>query len=253
MKTAAALTCAILAAAAVATPHHNAHKRRHVHHQHEKRDAVTTWVTETEYVTEYIDASTTQLLFPAASSSDPGQFFEGASSDAPTASAEQYSPAAAAPTSAAAAPPPAPPAANTPAPPPANVPAPAPAAPPPPPPAAAPPNVASPGTVAPANAYNGDLTWYTIGLGACGEDDSGRDNSVQIVALSYLLMGSQSTDNPFCNRTITISANGKTTQAIVKDKCMGCAQTAIDVSQLTFQNIWGDLGIGRKSVTWWFN
>jgi hypothetical protein len=93
---------------------------------------------------------------------------------------------------------------------------------------AAPAAVATSSSKAGADTKTGDLTYYTVGLGACGEDDSGKDNTENIVALSHLLMGTQSNGNPFCGKTITISYGGKQVVATVKDKCMGCALNNID-------------------------
>ncbi|KAK0615848.1 RlpA-like double-psi beta-barrel-protein domain-containing protein-containing protein, partial [Bombardia bombarda] len=101
--------------------------------------------------------------------------------------------------------------------------------------------------------YAGDLTYYAVGLGACGWDDSGKDRTANIVAISHLLMGTQSNGNPYCGRTISISANGKTVQAVVNDKCMGCELAAIDSSEKVFLELFGDLGVGRSEVKWWFN
>ncbi|TDZ39810.1 Allergen Asp f 7-like protein [Colletotrichum spinosum] len=87
MKTSAIL-CAVLATAAIAQPHqHGNNKRRHVHGKHQKRALVTEWVTETAYVTEYIDATTTVWVGPedpatpsaaVPTTSVPAQFFEPA-------------------------------------------------------------------------------------------------------------------------------------------------------------------------------
>ncbi|KAF4976977.1 hypothetical protein FZEAL_6426, partial [Fusarium zealandicum] len=101
---------------------------------------------------------------------------------------------------------------------------------------------------------SGEFTYYDIGLGACGgEDVSGQDEDINVVALSHLLMGEESNSNPMCGKTITIKANGKTTQATVRDKCMGCAVNDIDVSRKVYKEIWGSLDSGRTEVDWWFN
>ncbi|KAF3357841.1 hypothetical protein VdG1_05506 [Verticillium dahliae VDG1] len=139
MKTFAIL-CAALATTALAQPHFNGNKRRHVHNKHAKRALVTEWVTETAYVTEYYDATST--------------------------------------------------------------------------------------------------VW---------------DNSDNIVALSHLLMGTQSNGNPMCGQTITVSANGKEVVCTVRDKCMGCEPEAIDVSKAAFLELFGSLTAGRTEVKWWFN
>ncbi|CRK47217.1 hypothetical protein BN1723_016726, partial [Verticillium longisporum] len=98
---------------------------------------------------------------------------------------------------------------------------------------------------APSDSHSGDLTYYDVGLGACGFDDTGKDNSDNIVALSHLLMGTQSNGNPMCGQTITVSANGKEVVCTVRDKCMGCEPEAIDVSKAAFLELFGSLTAGR--------
>ena len=104
-----------------------------------------------------------------------------------------------------------------------------------------------------SGSFSGDLTYYAIGLGACGDDDTGKDQSEAVVALSHLKMGTQSTGNPMCGQTITIYSNGKSTTATVKDKCMGCAENDIDVSEKVYKELWGGLGTGRTPCSWSFN
>lgn len=98
---------------------------------------------------------------------------------------------------------------------------------------------------------SGDLTYYTVGLGACGEDDSGKDMSENIVAMSSATMGSQSNGNPMCGKTIKIfnSANGKSTTGVIHDKCPGCNDGSIDVSQKLFEEL-ADLADGRIDISW---
>jgi type IV secretory pathway VirB10-like protein len=245
-----AVIAAILAYAATAQPH-----GKHGHaHLRQKRELVTKWetVTLTETATVLIDVTATTTIVPSsepeAPKQPPGQFFEPASATppAPTPPAEEHKPA----------PPPPPPAATEPAPPPPVVQQPAPSEKPAPP--AAPQPTASPleskDTSAPSGASRtGDLTFYALGLGACGFNDGGKDQTDNIVALSHLEMGEQSNGNPYCGKTISISANGKTIQAIVRDKCMGCEKDNIDVSEHAFKELFGDLGVGRSTVNWWYN
>jgi expansin (peptidoglycan-binding protein) len=75
---------------------------------------------------------------------------------------------------------------------------------------------------------------------------------VSVVALSHLFMGTQSNGNPYCGKTITIQYGGKTTTAVVKDKCMGCAYGDIDVSRHCFKEFAAESD-GRIPVTWWVN
>ncbi|KUI72933.1 Papain inhibitor [Cytospora mali] len=99
--------------------------------------------------------------------------------------------------------------------------------------------------------FSGDLTYYTLGLGACGIDNSGQDMTANIVAMSATTMGSQSNGNPMCGKTIKIynSASGKTATGIIQDKCPGCAAGSIDVSEKLFEEL-ADLASGRVEISW---
>jgi hypothetical protein len=95
-----------------------------------------------------------------------------------------------------------------------------------------------------------EITFYEAGLGACGWVNDGSVEDV--VALPVGLMGSQSNGNPYCGMTITIVKDGKTVTAKVVDKCMGCVNNAIDVSNHAFDQLANE-SVGRTSVQWWFN
>ncbi|KAK3360194.1 RlpA-like double-psi beta-barrel-protein domain-containing protein-containing protein [Lasiosphaeria hispida] len=277
------LISGLLASLALAQPRGHGHgHRRRAHPHHEKRALVTDWVTETVYetVTELIDDTTTEWITPTpkafgakattltTSTKTPGQFFEGASASAPKSPAETQPPAAPyVPKIASSSP--APVVVETPtyvpvaqSPIPSSAPPPAPATSPAsvvaPAPASVPAPVAKPvaeaGTSAGSpSSHTGDLTYYALGLGACGFDDSGKDHTQNIVALSHELMGTQSNGNPYCDKTITVSYNGKTVTAVVRDKCMGCAANNIDGSEKLFTDLGEPLGTGRYTVDWWFN
>jgi len=96
------------------------------------------------------------------------------------------------------------------------------------------------------------MTHYDAGLGACGSTNNGTTQKV--VALSHLLMGTQSNGNPFCGTTITVTcvATGKSTTAEVVDKCMGCKMWDVDLSDAVFSDI-EDMGVGRTTANWHFN
>ncbi|CAM1500794.1 Fc.00g099560.m01.CDS01 [Cosmosporella sp. VM-42] len=283
---------ALFAAVALAQPHGNHHK---VHHN--KRAVVTEveWVTETEYITQLIDATTTVWVGPGQDQPATTAQVEPTTTqvvEAPKKSgAEKKKPKPETTTQA----PPPPPVETTSEAPVVEAPAPTTTSsiytPPPPPPETTtseepvveapaptttlvtsvytPPAPTSTSTVADTNeaplddttngsnsgggGYSGELTYYAVGLGACGDDDTGADNDLNIVALSHLLMGEQSNGNAMCGKTVTINANGKSTTATVRDKCMGCAENDIDVSEKVYKELWGDLETGRSECTWSFN
>ncbi|KAF4334770.1 rasp f 7 allergen [Fusarium beomiforme] len=281
------LASAFLAAAAVAQPHGNPHGNHHRrHHQNDKRDVVTEieWVTEIEYVTKMVDATTTVWVRPEAEPTSapqpettqpaPKKEKKPAPPPAPTTTlvTSAYTPppppeptteAEAAPESTSQYVAPVKPTTQAPAPQPTvEAPKPKPVSKAPEPETevapvqqekAAKPASGGSSSGGSSAAKHGEFTYYDIGQGACGEDDSGKDDSIAIVALSHLLMGPESNNNPMCGKTITIKANGKTATAIVADKCMGCDLNDIDVSRKVYKEIWGSLDSGRTEVEWWFN
>ncbi|KAK4230262.1 putative allergen asp f7 protein [Podospora fimiseda] len=265
----AIIAVGLLATVALAQPH--AHQHGHLHRKRgdQKRAVVVTdWVMETvtETVTLVIDESTTEVILPssapattssssAAVTPRPGQFFETSKTSSseivvpPTTSEAPKVVETPSPVAQQQPPPPPPPPVETPKP------VSTPAAPPPPPP---PKPVETPasgggGGSAPSGARTGDFTYYQVGLGACGWDDSGKDHTDNIVAISHIVMGTQSNGNPYCGKSISVSANGKTVQATVRDKCMGCAADAVDGTEKMFLELFGTLDVGRAPVKWWFN
>jgi hypothetical protein len=116
------------------------------------------------------------------------------------------------------------------------------------------------GSVSPDGAVqSGELTYYKVGLGACGQDSTGQDETGNIVAISKDLFNAakidgNSNNNPLCGRTITMKgSNGKTAQGTVLDRCEGCNGGDIDVSRKIFLQIWGSLDEGRTEIEWWYS
>ncbi|EXL66533.1 hypothetical protein FOPG_17292 [Fusarium oxysporum f. sp. conglutinans race 2 54008] len=107
--------------------------------------------------------------------------------------------------------------------------------------------------------YFGNLTYYDVGVGACGQDSTGQDDTGNIVALSKILFDAARIDtnpnnNPLCGRTITIKgSNGKISHGTVLDRCEGCKMSDIDVSRKIFKEIWGSLDEGRTDIQWWYS
>jgi hypothetical protein len=110
--------------------------------------------------------------------------------------------------------------------------------------------------------YSGEITYYTVGPGACGYDDSGKDQSSPIVAISTAdwfkrgsgtSLGVNQPAHPWCDQTIKITAgNGQTATATVRDNCPGCSEGSIDVSEVVFVALFGSTDVGRSKATWEF-
>jgi len=96
----------------------------------------------------------------------------------------------------------------------------------------------------------------TGAAGACAWIDS--DKSPNYVALAHDMMGSQSNGggsvNPYCGRTLKISANGQEYDAVLTDKCMGCEGQSLDLSLALFNQIFPTAGgTGRfHNIEWRF-
>jgi len=280
MKATTLVLSSLLASAVIAQPHHQHNARHH----HNKRAETVVWVTD--YVTEYTTVDTTTTVWvsegyvapttssstptpsPSSSSAEiPAQFFEGGNqpasssttlvastsiyiapvpvstytplttSEAPVAAAPAVAPTSTTEIPVYVAPADTPPAETSSA-------------------AAAPSSPASSGsstgTCSSGSPCTGDITYYEAGLGACGLTTNGTIE--RVIALPHVLMGTLSNTNPYCGKTVTIKciATGKTTTATVVDKCMGCEDYAIDLSNAAFEEL-EDLAVGRTTATWWFN
>ncbi|KAF9882092.1 riboflavin aldehyde-forming enzyme [Colletotrichum karsti] len=288
MKTSAVL-CAALAAAAIAQPHQHGNKKRHVHGKHQKRAMVTEWVTETATVTEWVDepvstvwvsSGETPTPSVAPTTSVPAQFFEPANqpsshttlstSSTPVAAPVVQQSIQQAPVASSSSPAPVP---QVPTPQPAPqptttsvyVPPVVPAVPivattsstpqvQPTTPAAAPSSGSGSGSGGANGPFTGKMTYYALGTGSCGDNNAGGDKTDNIVALSAAMMGDHvnGANGNYCHRTIKISLDGKSTTAYVTDKCPGCPQYGIDVSEKIFLELLGSTDKGHVDVSWEF-
>ncbi|KAK9467883.1 RlpA-like double-psi beta-barrel-protein domain-containing protein-containing protein [Lipomyces arxii] len=102
--------------------------------------------------------------------------------------------------------------------------------------------------------YSGDGTFYSTGLGSCGQTSTDSDF---IVAISNQLMSASSTgnpnSNPLCGQTITAYRDGRSVTVTVVDTCMGCAEYDLDFSPAAF-DVLGTPDEGRVPITWsWDN
>jgi hypothetical protein len=95
-----------------------------------------------------------------------------------------------------------------------------------------------------------DARWsfYDVGLGACGKTNVASDF---IVALNTPQYGG-GYPGPNCFKTITMTYNGKTTQATVMDQCPGCPYGGLDLSRGLFK-FFAPESVGILYGTWYFN
>jgi len=101
----------------------------------------------------------------------------------------------------------------------------------------------------------GNGTFFTPGLGACGKKDTKES---RIVAVSHLLFDKYNIDanpnhNTLCGKKLTIQYDGKSTTATVTDKCPGCkGEFDLDLSPAVFDKL-GDEAKGVLPLTWAFD
>ncbi|KAH9037639.1 RlpA-like double-psi beta-barrel-protein domain-containing protein-containing protein [Lactarius pseudohatsudake] len=74
---------------------------------------------------------------------------------------------------------------------------------------------------------NARFTYYVDGLGACGHTNKPSDFIVALNAPQY-------DSGDYCGMTITMTYGGKSTQAVIMDRCAGCPYGALDLSQGLF-------------------
>ncbi|KAG8784758.1 hypothetical protein FRC12_018316 [Ceratobasidium sp. 428] len=114
-------------------------------------------------------------------------------------------------------------------------------------------------SVNPAGTHTGQLTYYQIGLGACGWTNR---NDEWVAAISHELYdgwpgytGGNPNNNPVCTtpHTADITYGGKTIRVGIVDRCEGCSLWDVDLSPSAFQQF-APLATGRLyGATWHFN
>jgi len=104
----------------------------------------------------------------------------------------------------------------------------------------------------------GDVTTFegAGAAGSCGWVDP--DKSPYYVALAKDMMGTESNGNgkmnPYCGRTLKISANGQEYEGVLTDKCADCQGQSLDLSKALFEQVFPTAGgTGRfHNIEWRF-
>jgi len=96
----------------------------------------------------------------------------------------------------------------------------------------------------------GRMTFYDVGLGACGGWNNAGDF---IVAVNSAQFGGYAVYPPaICGKQITISYNGKQVGAVVADECPTCGYGELDLSRGLFAQFATE-NDGVFYAEWWFN
>lgn len=99
--------------------------------------------------------------------------------------------------------------------------------------------------------YQGELTYYAPGLGACGIESRDGDD---IVSLSHTLFDAVSTSanpnlNPLCGKMVRARRGEITVDLKVVDRCTGCQPRDLDITEKTFAKL-ARVEQGRVDVEW---
>jgi expansin (peptidoglycan-binding protein) len=75
-----------------------------------------------------------------------------------------------------------------------------------------------------------------------------------ICAVSHLVFDAASTssnpnDNPLCGLKIRIRRDGQSVDVKVVDRCVGCAETDLDVTEAAFEKV-AEIPQGRVTMQW---
>ena len=92
--------------------------------------------------------------------------------------------------------------------------------------------------------FSGEGTFFTVGLGSCGETSKDSD---LVVALSSSKMSS----GKYCGKKIKAKGTKGEVTATVVDTCPSCAEDDIDFSIGAFKSI-GSMATGRIKISWEF-
>jgi len=97
----------------------------------------------------------------------------------------------------------------------------------------------------------GDLTYYNLGLTACGQVYTNND-MVAAIAFGHFKTPNPNFD-PMCGKQVKIvdPATSKSIVVTVRDKCEGCKMNDIDVSPSAFEKL-KPKAVGRFKVSWDF-
>ncbi|KAF2637876.1 hypothetical protein P280DRAFT_385472, partial [Massarina eburnea CBS 473.64] len=102
-----------------------------------------------------------------------------------------------------------------------------------------------------AQTYSGDLTWYGVGLGACGVTATDNDAIVSISHYTFdaAQKGSDPNQNPLCGRKIRVRRGSASVDLTVIDRCTGCQPKDLDTSPAMFRKL-ADFDLGRVTAEW---
>jgi len=104
-----------------------------------------------------------------------------------------------------------------------------------------------------AGTQTGQLTFYELGLTACGSTPT--DSDMVAAASEHLFdavpgANGNPNDNPICGKQVQIEFEGHTIVVSIQDRCVACASTDLDLSPSAFSQL-ASQSRGRVSGAQW--
>jgi hypothetical protein len=100
------------------------------------------------------------------------------------------------------------------------------------------------------------MTYFTPGMGACGENSGETDSMVAIskdLFDQYTPNGNPN-KNPLCGKTVTIKGkDGADHTATIWDRCVGCAEADLDMPEAFFNTVTSHADGRAYDVSWSMN
>ena len=98
---------------------------------------------------------------------------------------------------------------------------------------------------------SGDGTNYdlTVGKTACGGQYSNSDYIAAFPRSTFQVTANPN-NSPTCGKCILVSGTKGSHVATIEDICDGCKGDDVDMSPVLFEATVGELGLGRKTVSW---
>ncbi|RHZ81759.1 hypothetical protein Glove_117g327 [Diversispora epigaea] len=99
--------------------------------------------------------------------------------------------------------------------------------------------------------YNGDITFYNLGLGACGTVNSDSELACAIPGAQFdqFTPNGNPNKNAKCGTFVKVTRGNKSVIVKVVDRCAGCNSEDIDLSPAAFNQI-ADPAEGRVKGSW---
>ncbi|KAI9469967.1 MAG: hypothetical protein EXX96DRAFT_588221 [Benjaminiella poitrasii] len=99
--------------------------------------------------------------------------------------------------------------------------------------------------------FTGRGTFYEVGIGSCGEQDT-DDDLVVAVNKKQMANGANPNNNPQCDKMVSITGHKGSTLAKIVDTCPSCSFGALDMSPKVFKKVCGSLNEGVCRIEWKF-